>query len=180
MRAIFGLAGLLIVVGVIVYWMGAPGGELQHTQETLKAGDKARGEISQIAGRDTATGGRAMDSAQFEVLSSNGKTASLLVNSIVAGGAYEKYFGLQKGDVITAVEYQGFKKMVREMDDLEDGRQQVAEAYQRHGTLTIKRSGTEMTLPAAPAAPAPGTPAPAAQPRNSVQNQLEKIQNMNR
>jgi hypothetical protein len=171
----FGLVGVLLVVGVIVYWMGAPGGSLDQAQTTIKTGEVAREQVSQIAGHDSATGGLAMNSATFEMLTSNGRPASLAVKEVIADGAYARYFGIQKGDIITAIEYQGFKRAVRELDNANDGRDQVAEAYQRRGSLTIKRNNQEMTLPVAAPAPAPGTP-PAQQPRNSVQRQLEQIQ----
>jgi len=175
MRAMFGLVGILLVVGVIVYWMGAPGGELDQARTTIKTGEVAREQVNQISGHDSATGGLAMNSATFEMLTSNAKPASLEVKDVIADGAYARYFGLQKGDVITAIEYQGLKRAVKELDDTRDGRDQVAEAYQRHGTLTIKRKGQEMTLPVAAPPPAPGLP-PSQQPRNSVQRQLEQIQ----
>ena len=60
MRAFFGLAGILIVIGVIVWWLGAPGGGLDQTHQTLKTGETAREQVSQISGHDTATGGRAL------------------------------------------------------------------------------------------------------------------------
>jgi hypothetical protein len=196
MRAIFGLVGLLVVIGIIAWWWGAPGGELDYDRAVIKAGNQAREQVSQMSGHDLATGGRAMDSASFELLTSNGKPASLNVATLTPGGAYERYFGLHRGDVITAVHYQGFTKTVREMDDAEDGREQVAEAYQREGTLTVKRDGKELTLPAAPgtavptpAAPAassapPATPAaqntpspaPAAPRQSSLERQLNQIQ----
>jgi hypothetical protein len=162
MRAVFGLAGILIVIGVIVWWMGAPGGELDQNRAAIKAGNQARETVSQVAGHDLATGGRAMDSATFELLTSNNKPASMNVVTIVPGGAYERYFGLKKDDIILAVHYQGFTRPIREMDNLEDGREQVAEAFQRQGSLTVKRNGKEITLPAVPGAPAAMPAAPAA------------------
>jgi hypothetical protein len=194
MRAIFGLVGLLVVIGIIVWWLGAPGGELDYDRAAIKAGNQAREQVSQMSGHDVVTGARAMDSATFELLTSSGKPASLSVASLVPGGAYERYFGLKKDDVITAVHYQGFTKTVREMDNAEDGREQVSEAYQRQGTLTVKRDGKELTLPAAPgtAAPAPvapaassapptpptaqNTPAPAPPRQSSLERQLNQIQ----
>jgi hypothetical protein len=103
-----------------------------------------------------------MDSATFELLTSNNKPASMNVVTIVPGGAYERYFGLKKDDIILAVHYQGFTRPIREMDNLEDGREQVAEAFQRQGSLTVKRNGKEITLPAVPGAPAAMPAAPAA------------------
>jgi hypothetical protein len=165
MRAIFGIAGLLIVIGVIVWWMGAPGGELDQDRAVIQAGNKAREQVDQISGHDSATGGKAMDTAVFEMRTSNGRPASLNVASVVPGGAYERYFGLKKEDLITGVQYQGFTKTVKEMDSAEDGREQVGEAFQRRGTITVKRDGRDLTLPlppGTPAAPAPSVPAAAA------------------
>ena len=120
MRAMFGLVGILLVIGVIVYWMGAPGGELDQTKKTIKTGEVLREQVSQISGHDSSTGGLAMNSATFEMLTSGGKPASLMVSDVVADGAYAHYFGLQKDDVITAIEYQGLKRSVKELDSAKD------------------------------------------------------------
>jgi hypothetical protein len=179
MRMMFGLVGVLVLAGVIAYWWG-PGGGLDKTHQDIKTGQKMTEAVSQIAGRDTQTGGRAWDSAELEILTSNGRPASLLVASVVPGGAYERYFGLKKDDVIRSVEYQGYQKAVKDMDDAREGRDQLSEAFQRRGTIVVVRGGKEMTLPLPVVAPAPTPGAPAAAPaqpdqRTPLQRQLDAI-----
>ena len=53
MRAVFGLGGILIVLGVIVYIMGGKNGELAHDKAAIDAGHKATEQFSQTAGRDS-------------------------------------------------------------------------------------------------------------------------------
>lgn len=185
MRAIFGISGVLVMLGVIVWLMGAPGGELDQAKKVLDVKKNVEEPVSHITGKD-AGGGKVMDAASFEILTSNGKPASAQVMSVVPDGSYEKYFGLRKGDIITAIESQGLKTPIRELDNnVEIVREKMFEAFRYSGKLTIKRDGKEMTLPAAaePAAsPTPtNTPTEApGQPRNSVQNQLDQIRNMQR
>lgn len=187
MRAIFGLAGVLVMLGVIVWLMGGPGGELDQAKKAIDTKKSLEEPISHITGQDAA-GGKVMDAATFEILTSNGKPASVQVMSVVPGGSYDKFFGLRKGDIITAIESQGLKTPIRELDNNVDVvREKMFDAFRYSGKLTIKRDGKELTLPAAAAPAVPPVPtaaqpdAPATpQPKNSVQNQLDQIRNMSR
>ena len=53
MRAAFGLVGLLVVIGVIVWIMGAPGGYLDKTKADIDAGNKAKAQVNVIAGNSS-------------------------------------------------------------------------------------------------------------------------------
>lgn len=175
MRAAFGLVGVLITVGVIV-WFLSKGGGLDHTQQVLKSGETAREEASQFAGQDPETGQRASQSAELEGLNSGGKLAGLLVAQISAGGAYEKYFGLKRDDTIVAVEYQGAKQTMKDMIDEETARTHVATAYQMKGYVYVVRDEKEIRLPAV----APQAPRSAGEPKKDsgspLQQQLDAIQ----
>src|SRR4051812_2215023 len=116
MRAIFGLVGILVTVGVIVWWMGSGGG-LTQTGVVMHEGQKAREQVNQIGGMQRDTGERASDSADLEAISSGGKVNGILVTSVKPGGAYAQYFGLQTNDTIVGVEYQGQRMNVKDMND---------------------------------------------------------------
>ncbi|HMB94676.1 MAG TPA: hypothetical protein VKK61_01420, partial [Tepidisphaeraceae bacterium] len=95
MRAMFGLVGLLVAIGVIVWFEGSGGG-LSHTQAVLKADQNAREQVNQIAGNDPDTGQRASESAELQPLTTNGKLSGFLVTKVRTDGAYARYFGLQR------------------------------------------------------------------------------------
>lgn len=168
MRGIFGLAGILVVLGVIVWFMGHGG--LDHTQQTLKTNEKLRDEVNQIAGNDPNTGERASKSAQLDALTNSGKLTGMLVSSIKPGGAYEHFFGLQRNDTIVAVEYQGLRNNIRDMTTEEDGRLQVEETFMKQGSVYVLRDGKEIKLPAPVKSPG------AAPKKDSIQGTLDAIQ----
>lgn len=171
MKAGFGLAGLLITIGVIVWFMGHGG--LQHTHETLKAGDKARSQVNQIAGNDPSTGQRASQSADLQPVTDKGRLTGILVTRVDAEGAYGKYFGLQRNDLIVGVEYQGFRQTMKDLGTETDAKLQVDEAFRRQGSLTVLRNDKEMLLPP--------PPAPGAAPRkDGIQQQLDAIKSLPR
>src|SRR3954469_20700000 len=102
MRMIFGLAGLLITIGIVVWIMKAV--ILPYDQAVISQGKYARGQAAQFAGKDEATGGRVADSIVLAAKNGKGsKVASILVTSLVAGGPMETYFGLQRDDSIVAI-----------------------------------------------------------------------------
>jgi hypothetical protein len=147
MRALFGLVGLLVGIGVLVWFMGSKGGGLEQTQQTLKTGQTAREQISQVGGIDSTTGGSAMSSATLEEVSSSGKLAGLQVQKVEPEGAYARYFGLQQGDTIIAVIYQGLRQNIRDIADADMAKAQVSDAFSKQGQLVVKRGNAEVTLP---------------------------------
>lgn len=173
MRAIFGLAGLLIVLGVIVWIMGHKGGELDSAQSAIQAGNKARDQVNQIAGNDPDTGERANRSVVLDPMMTGNKLTGFLVARVTPGGAYERYFGLARNDTIVAAEYQGARMEMRTSNDEEMAKAWVDEAYRRQGAIYVVRSGKELKLPAA-------APAGAAQKKDSLQQQLDAIQSVPR
>jgi hypothetical protein len=177
------------VIGVIVMIMSS---ELKYDQQVIKAGNEAREQASQIAGVDSVSGQHVINSADLQLISSGGKTTSALVVKLPPGGAYANYFGLQEKDQILEFEYQGFSKSARELEDDANAKEQLAETYQRQGSLTVLRNGQKLKLPApktvaasppaapaptaAPAAPADGSASPSDNSRKSpLQKQLDAI-----
>jgi hypothetical protein len=131
-----GLLGLLVVVAIAFVWF-------QQTQIPIaKKGKETQDQAKQLSGHGP-DGLPAAQSITLEPKGAGGRTDHLLVTSIVAGGALEKYFGLQKGDQIIQVgqfavrEYPGG-------DDLAIAG--VHEAAQRRQELVIRRNGQTQTL----------------------------------
>jgi hypothetical protein len=158
MRAIFGLVGILIAIGVLVYFLG-PGGGLTHTQQVLEQGEKARHQAEQLAGRD-ASGMRVQDSITLDPQTSGGRLNSILVTDIVADGPMARYYGLKRNDSIIQVG----PMQVRDFSDPSMAKDMIYESYQRQQQLVIVRNGQQLTLPQQPAnnapAPQPSNPEP--------------------
>lgn len=154
MRAIFGLVGILIALGVLIYFLG-PGGGLEHTQQVVEQGKKARQEAQQLAGRDES-GMRIQDSITLDPQIVGGRLNSILVTDIVANGPMARFFGLQRNDSIIQIG----PLRVQDLSDSSLAKDMVYEAYQRQQQLIIIRNDRQMTLPHQPA------PAPSGQPAN--------------
>lgn len=174
MRALFGLVGVLMVVAIIILWLNGPGG-ISQTETVLKTGQKAESQIAQIGGRDTESHMPAGSSAKLEPQVFGGRLDSILVASVVPGGAYDRYFGLKANDAIIAIETHGAEQRVKELGDGEMAVLQVIEAYSKQGHLLVMREGEEIRLPKAPA--------PGAQPSGGksgsddpLQKQLDVLQ----
>ena len=168
MRAVFGLGGILIVIGVIVYIMGAKNGELAHDKAAIDAGNKATEQMSQVVGRDE-NGDPVKNSATLEPQSSNGSLNGVLVTSVKADGPYAKFWGLKREDLITEIGPLPVKQVVTDSGAADD---YVMDAYQHRSPLTIMRDGQKMTLPTADAAGA----AKPHESGNPLQDQLNAIQ----
>jgi hypothetical protein len=175
MRMAFGLASLLVTLGVIVLILHYA--ILPYNKVVIQKGQSARQEAEQMAG--SMDGMRTSESIKLEPQANgDGKPVSLLVTSIVKGGPMESYFGLQRNDTIT--EINGLK--VKDQNDGELSAAMALEAYQRRQTLTVVRDGQTLVLPAQRAVP---LAAPAGQPAASqqqpkqgdpLQQQLDAIQ----
>ncbi len=179
MRWIFGIGGLLVTLLIVVMLLSAKGGPGDYTVSVLKKGQEARGEASQLAGKD-ASGVRASDSITLEPVGTGSRTTSLVVANIMAGGPMQAQFGLVPEDKILEMG----SMRVRDVDDPEMAKALVLEAYQRKQDLIIERNGVKFRMPglipvdAANAAPIPvqaATPTipqqpPAALPQQPVNN----------
>jgi hypothetical protein len=168
MRAVFGLAGLLLTIGVIVYILGTKGGVLDHEKTVIDAGSKATEQVNQMAGRDATDGSPAKQSATLEPQQTNGHTDSILVTAITAGGAYARFWGLQRNDSILEIGPLPVQQVVTDAGAADD---YVQDAYQRREPLVVMRDGQKMTLQAQDAsAPKP------AKSSDPLSNQLDAIQ----
>ncbi len=169
MRAMFGLVGVLVAVGVLVWWLGSGGGG-DHLQNVATAKKSAEQQASQFAGKDAETGGPASESAAIELLTSGGKPDSILVTKVVPGGAYEKFFGLKENDAIVQIGPLPVKELVKSEDDAQSF---LMDAYQKKQQIVVMRDGNQLTLPAAK--PAAGQPSGAEQSKDPLQQQLDGI-----
>jgi hypothetical protein len=143
MRALFGLVSLLVVV-LIVVWLFA-----NYNSGVSQPARKAQNEAAQMAGTDVETGGRASESADVDLIkTSSGKPDSILVTSVKAGGAYERYFGLKKDDAILQIGPLSVKDHPA-ISSTEDASNSLLDAYQKKQPLVVVRDGQQITLPQA-------------------------------
>jgi hypothetical protein len=159
MRGAFGLVGILVVVGIIFAFIHFTG----YPEETLKQGNKAKEQASQMAGQDSQ-GVKAADSITLDPLVLDGKVRHVRVAKIMPDGPMAKHFGLMKNDSILAVgplelkdQDEGFGKIL------------IVDAYAKQMTLTVMRNGEKITLPGgakvgSSEATAPGQPTAQGQP----------------
>lgn len=166
MKGIFGLAGVLVVIGVIVWWMSQGG--LEHTSQTIKTGQNAQEQVRQIAGQDPSSGERAAQSAVLEGMMNGNRLTGLLVARVTEDGAYAKYFGIRRNDTIVAAEYQGTRMDMKTSNDETMAKAWVEEAFRKQGAVYVVRDSKELKLPPPPA---PGQPAKT----DSIQRQLDSI-----
>jgi hypothetical protein len=169
MRAVLGIGGLLATLGVIVWIMSF---ELGHDKAVIDAGNKATVQVNQIAGVDD-NGVKVKESATLEPQQADGKTASILVTSVVADGAYAKMWGLQRNDAITEIGPLTVQQVVTDSGSADD---YVMDAYQHGQPLTVYRNGQKMVLQAQSAllpTPSPNSPNHSG---NPLQGQLDAIQ----
>ncbi|MGE5608278.1 MAG: hypothetical protein ACM359_03410 [Bacillota bacterium] len=164
MRGAFGLVGLLVTIGVIVAIMA-----VNHPADTIKRAEPAKQKAQQFAGYDSE-GAPAKNSVTLSPETTvNGKLKYVLVEEIVAGGAYEKYYGLKRNDSIIAAGPMDLRD-----EDGEMAVELIHKAYQQQWPLTVMRGGKKIELPQA----TPATPAKTSSPRGTqspLQKQLEAI-----
>ena len=171
MRMAFGLAALLVCIGVIVWIMSTV--TLPHTQQVLETQKEVKPQVEQMAGR-SSDGTRASDTIKVDAETKGGKMTSLLVTDVTAGGVMEQYFGLQRGDSILEIAPQGgVLQPVSEMGSPSEAKDYLTQAYQNSQQVIVMRDGQRLTLPAA----ADGKkPAPGSGSGSPLQNQLDAIQ----
>ena len=153
MRAGIGLIGLLVGVAVMLW--------LFSVIELPKArvGKQVQTQARQMSGRgeDEIS---AMDSFKVDPAFSGSKFTGLIVTDVTRGGAMHSYFGLARGDRITALDGMRLNDLANGDDELAHAL--VAEAFQRRQKLTIVRNGQTFIVPAPPGSlprPAPAAPA---------------------
>jgi hypothetical protein len=165
MRSAFGLVGILVGIGVLVWLMGKS--YLPYTQQVLRSGQSAESQVQQLAGRDENMRNVA-ESAELEVQhNSSGQPASILVLSVVERGAYERFWGLKRNDSIVSIGPLSVRDAATSNSAARDF---VQEAYQRSQSLTVIRDGQKLTLE-----PRSGESS-GSKPSDPLQQQLDAIQ----
>ena len=153
MRAMFGLVGLLVTLGVVMYFF------MRVEAPTLEQGKKAQDQVQQMSGRGQ-DGRSAMDSFKTEPQNQGSRLAGLKVTDVTPGGAVEDYYGLKKGDLIVSITTQAGLQKVGDSSNNDPGmaKIQVQEAFQGSQPIVVQRNGRQLTLPAPVGAP-PEAPA---------------------
>jgi C-terminal processing protease CtpA/Prc len=161
MRGVFGLAAVLVGIGVLVWFLGRDGGAIDQQRQTLQTGQQMQQQVQQMGGvgaapsQSTATGATPLggqptmkfnESLTLEPEQRGGKIVGLKVATIVDGGPAATYYGLQVGDVIT----EAMQMKIRDnpmISTPEDGMTALLESFQRTNPITVTRNGQELKLP---------------------------------
>jgi S1-C subfamily serine protease len=174
MRGIFGLVSLVVVMGIIAVLFKTY--SLPVAQRGKQAQDKAR----QMSGRsDDNT--PAEHSIKLDAEPGSGPLKDLVVLQITTGGAMDKFYGLQVGDKITAINGTDVKSLSN--NDFEMAKAQlVQEGFEKRAPITVIRNGQTVQLPQAAGAPLGQTSSPGDTPpqdnapkRGTIQDQLNQI-----
>src|SRR5688500_6621141 len=140
MRMGIGLISILVVLAIILIWF-------KNTQiPVIEKGQETKKEATQLSGRgpDQLP---ASQSVKLEAQMKNNQIESLLVTDVTPGGALDKYFGLQKGDVVVKVG----QFDIRGNPYNEQAEVLVFEAAQTNKEIIVLRSGQRVTLSPKPA-----------------------------
>ena len=163
MRAGFGLVGLLITIGVIVWLMNTT---LTHDKAAMESGRKATETVNQISGRSQDGSMRFSESLEIDIIRTGGKVNNILVVDLKEGGPADTFYGLKKDDCIIEL---GPLSVRDQITSKEEARDFLSDAYQRSQPIVVVRREQKITLPLAPPPKTPNTPA-------TPQQQLESIQ----
>jgi hypothetical protein len=145
MRMVFGLAGLLVTLGVIVWVIIVT---MPATEKAVTTVKQQKDVVRQIAGQD-AQGARATDSIKLAPETSGGKLTSVLVTQVAPGGVMETHYGLKRNDSIVQMGSQGYMQDVKEMVSVESAKDSLLRSYQENQPIVVIRDEKRITLPAA-------------------------------
>lgn len=153
MRAMFGLVGILVTIGVLaMVWS-------YNTLPTVQQGQVARSQVEQIAGIDQS-GARVTQTVVFRPITAQGKLMYLMVQWIRPSSSYGDFYGIVPGDIIETIGPQN----VRDIGDEVLAKSLAYEAYQRQWDLVVIRNNKRFVLPRDSAVASGQLPAPPAQP----------------
>jgi hypothetical protein len=152
MKAAFGLVGLLVTLGVIVWIMSAF--YLPYTKTAIQIQQKQTPRVQQFGGYDNSSGAPINTTYKLEPQEQDGKVQSLLVTSLDPNSAMVKVYGLQRDDSIVAISWHGDMERVRDVGDAEAAEDRIIEAYRGSEPIIVMRDGQEMTLKANTQSPA--------------------------
>jgi hypothetical protein len=196
MRAVAGLVGILITIGVIVIIMHYV--ELPSMQQAGQVQKNVKPQVQQVAGQGV-DGRDARETIKLAPETAGGQMTSALVTDITPGGAMERYFGLKKDDSIVSISMGGgVMQPVKQMGSAAEAKDALLTAYEYGQQIEVVRGDQHLTLPANPglgpkfgaaAQPAKSPASPAASPgakapaegnggagSNPLQRQLDSIQ----
>jgi hypothetical protein len=196
MRAVAGLVGILITIGVIVIIMHYV--ELPSMQQAGQVQKNVKPQVQQVAGQGV-DGRDARETIKLAPETAGGQMTSALVTDITPGGAMERYFGLKKDDSIVSISMGGgVMQPVKQMGSASEAKDALLTAYENGQQIEVVRGDQHLTLPANPglgpkfgaaAQPAKSPASPAASPgakapaegnggagSNPLQRQLDSIQ----
>lgn len=183
MRMAFGLVGILVTIGVIVWVMHMA--YLPYVKTVVKTQQQVTPQIQQFGARDTTSGAEINTTYKLEPQESGGKVQSLLVTDIDPTSAMVSVYGLKRDDSIVAISWHGDMEKVKDINDAESAEDRLMEAYRGSEPIVVVRDGEEVTLTAKTPPPALAVEgnSGSAQPKNnaaggkdSMQQQLDAIQ----
>jgi hypothetical protein len=176
MRMAFGLAGLLVTIGVIAWIMAKV--ELPETQDAIHVQQQAQVMTDQISGRDSNGNDIGTTYADYPDMRDDGKLQDLQITNLDPNSALAQRFGVQKNDVVlVAIDPHGVDTPLNGLNDELAGKDAIREAYQPGGQLVVQRGNQKLTLPLPPSAL---TPVATAQnkPNPNTQQQTQQQQQM--
>ena len=139
MRGIFGLVSLLVVVAIMALMFKT------YSIPVIKRGKKTQDQARQLSGR-SQDNTPAERSIKLNPEPDLGPLKDMVVLEVTPGGAMDKYYGLQVGDKITAINGNDIRSFSN--DDFEMAKAQlVQEGFEKSAPITIIRNGETMQLP---------------------------------
>jgi S1-C subfamily serine protease len=144
MRYAFGLVSLLVTLLIVMFLFK----NIEYPE--LKAGQTATDQAQQISGRDE-NGVPAMYSFKSEEFDRGTHFAGITIDSVVAGGPMDTYYGLKAGDIVLKVGDMD----VTTYGDYGTANAFLQEAFQNTQSLLVDRGGVQLTLPQANTKAAP-------------------------
>jgi hypothetical protein len=144
MKMAFGLVGVLVTLGVIVWIMAAF--YLPYTKMAIQVQQQQTPRIQQFGGRDTSTGAAINTTYKVEPQEENGKVMSLLVTQLDPNSSMVSVYGLKRDDSIVAISSHGDMERVKDVGDAEAAEDRLMDAYSGSWPIIVMRDGQEVTL----------------------------------
>jgi hypothetical protein len=168
MRAAFGLAGILVTIGVIawiMYKVEAPDIEASHAVQ-----QQAETLVNQLNGQD-ANGVKIEDTYKvFADSREDGKLQDLQITQVTPAGPMDQKFGLRANDVvIAAIDGHTVRTDLNGLNSEQEGVEAIHEAYTSGGQLVVQRGNQTLTLPLPKTMPNPNSPPLSAQMQQNAQ-----------
>ncbi len=161
MRAMFGLVGILVTLGVIVWLLAAPGGELDQISQAKKVQDRTKLMVNDLSGLESD--GQQTKADPLTLEASPGDFRYVTLTAIdPAGSELASKYGLSVGDQITAIGPLAVGGP--SVSNVDDAKLQL-NSMQAVASITVRRNGQQIVLD--PDRPQPATPPMSAPPVSS-------------